>query len=136
MLFFLIISVVSALLSGMGIGGGAIFVILSTLLLGFEQKEAQAINLIMFLAAGISSTIFNLKNNLVEKNICKKILPLIIIGGFIGTILVKNIESEDLRLYFGVFMAFIGGYEIISSVVSIKKAKNNEKERSVGNGMP
>lgn len=136
MLFFLIISVVSALLSGMGIGGGAIFVMLSTLLLGFEQKEAQAINLIMFLVAGISSTILNLKNNLVEKNICKKVIPLIIIGCFIGTILVKNIESEDLRLYFGVFMAFIGGYEIITSVMSIKKVKNNKKERSVRNGMP
>lgn len=136
MLEFIIISTISALLSGMGIGGGALFVILSTLLLGFDQKNAQAINLVMFLTAGISSTFLNFKNNLLEKRIVKKVLPFVIIGCFIGVTLVKNIQSEDLRLYFSIFMTFAGGYEIISSVVSIKKEKNNKKERSVENGMP
>lgn len=136
MLKFVLVTIFSALLSGMGIGGGALFVMLSTILLGFEQKEAQAVNLIMFLAAGISSTIFNLKNNLVEKSALKKLLPLIIVGCFLGTILVKKIQGENLRIYFSVFMAIIGVYEIISSVISIRKAKNNKKERSVKNGMP
>lgn len=136
MLKFVLVTIFSALLSGMGIGGGALFVMLSTILLGFEQKEAQAVNLIMFLAAGISSTIFNLKNNLVEKSALKKLLPLIIVGCFLGTILVKRIQGENLRIYFSVFMAIIGVYEIISSVISIRKAKNNKKERSVKNGMP
>lgn len=128
MLKFVLVTIFSALLSGMGIGGGALFVMLSTILLGFEQKEAQAVNLIMFLAAGISSTIFNLKNNLVEKSALKKLLPLIIVGCFLGTILVKKIQGENLRIYFSVFMAIIGIYEIISSVISIRKAKNNKKK--------
>lgn len=128
MLKFVLVTIFSALLSGMGIGGGALFVMLSTILLGFEQKEAQAVNLIMFLAAGISSTIFNFKNNLVEKSALKKLLPLIIVGCFLGTILVKKIQGENLRIYFSVFMAIIGVYEIISSVISIRKAKNNKKK--------
>lgn len=128
MLKFVLVTIFSASLSGMGIGGGALFVMLSTILLGFEQKEAQAVNLIMFLAAGISSTIFNLKNNLVEKSALKKLLPLIIVGCFLGTILVKKIQGENLRIYFSVFMAIIGVYEIISSVISIRKAKNNKKK--------
>lgn len=128
MLKFVLVTIFSALLSGMGIGGGALFVMLSTILLGFEQKEAQAVNLIMFLAAGISSTIFNLKNNLVEKSALKKLLPLIVVGCFLGTILVKKIQGENLRIYFSVFMAIIGVYEIISSVINIRKAKNNKKK--------
>lgn len=129
MLKYILIAIFSALLSGMGIGGGALFVMLSTLLLGFEQKTAQAINLIMFLSAGISSTIFNFKNKVIKKELAKKIVPLVIIGSFIGTIIVKNIQSEDLRLYFSIFMALIGAYEIISSVISIKKAKNIKKRK-------
>ena len=136
MLKFVVISAISALLSGMGIGGGAILVILFTLLLGFEQKEAQAINLVMFLATGISSTVLNLKNKLIEKSLFKKMIPLVIMGCFLGTILVKNIQSESLKIYFSIFMALIGAYEIISSVKYIKKEKNKEKERSVKNGMP
>lgn len=129
MLKYILIAIFSALLSGMGIGGGTLFVMLSTLLLGFEQKTAQAINLIMFLSAGISSTIFNFKNKVIKKELAKKIVPLVIIGSFIGTIIVKNIQSEDLRLYFSIFMALIGAYEIISSVISIKKAKNIKKRK-------
>ncbi len=127
MLKFAFASIVSAILSGMGIGGGALFVILGTLFLGFEQKEAQAINLAMFLTVGISTTFFNLKNKLVEKTMLKKILPLIIIGSFVGTILVKDIDNNKLRLYFSIFMSLIGIYEIISSLINIKKAKNNSK---------
>lgn len=136
MLKFVMISALSALLAGMGIGGGALFVVLSTLLLGFEQKSAQALNLIVFVATGISSAIFNFKNDLVEKNILKKVLLPIIIGCFFGTILVKNIKSENLRVYFSSFMAIIGLYEIISSVKRIKNTKNKRKERSVKNGVP
>ena len=127
MLKFAFASIVSAILSGMGIGGGALFVILGTLFLGFEQKEAQAINLAMFLTVGISTTFFNLKNKLVEKTMLKKILPLIIIGSVVGTILVKDIDNNKLRLYFSIFMSLIGIYEIISSLINIKKAKNNSK---------
>lgn len=136
MLKFVAISAISALLSGMGIGGGAILVILFTLLLGFEQKEAQAINLVMFLATGISSTVLNFKNKLIEKSLFKKMIPLVIMGCFLGAILVKNIQSESLKIYFSLFMALIGAYEIISCVKCIKKEKNKEKERSVKNGMP
>lgn len=129
MLKYILIAIFSALLSGMGIGGGTLFVMLSTLLLGLDQKTAQAVNLIMFLSAGISSAIFNFKNKVIEKKLLKQILPLVIIGSFAGTIIVKNIQNENLRLYFSMFMALLGAYEIISSVINIKKAKNIKKRK-------
>lgn len=127
MIKLILVSSISGVLAGMGIGGGALFVMLSTIFLGYEQKEAQFINLIMFIAVGISSTISNFKNKKIEKNILIKIIPLIIIGSIIGTYLMKKIENENLRTYFSVFMAIIGIYEIISSLIKIKKAKNNCK---------
>ena len=43
----IVIAIISGTLAGMGIGGGALFVILSTMFLGFDQKYAQTINKVL-----------------------------------------------------------------------------------------
>ena len=124
----ILISVISGVLAGMGIGGGALFVILSTMFLGFDQKYAQALNLVMFMAVGISATISNIKAKKVDFKLVKKMLPLLVIGALIGSWLVTKIESENLKTYFSYFLVAIGIYEIITSLKRIKKAKNNTKQ--------
>ena len=121
----ILISVISGVLAGMGIGGGALFVILSTMFLGFDQKYAQALNLVMFMAVGISATISNIKAKKVDFKLVKKMLPLLVIGALIGSWLVTKIESENLKTYFSYFLVAIGIYEIITSLKRLKKAKNN-----------
>ena len=128
----ILISIGSSILAGMGIGGGAIFVLISTSMLNFSQKEAQALNLILFIAVGISTTISNLKNKNINLKIIKKSLPLLIIGSFIGTCLFETIENETLRKYFLYFLVIIGIYEIITSVLAIKNTKNNTKNKKKG----
>lgn len=124
----ILISIASAVLAGMGIGGGALFVILSTLFLGFDQKYAQTINLIMFIAVGISATISNIKDKKVNFKIVKKSLFFLIIGSLIGTWLITKINNQNLKKYFAYFLVAIGIYEIITSLIKIKKAKNNTKK--------
>ena len=124
----ILISIISGTFAGMGIGGGALFVILSTIFLGFDQKYAQTINLIMFIAVGLSATISNIKDKKVDFKLVKKMLPLIIIGSFVGTWMVTKIGSKNLKTYFSYFLVFIGIYEIITSLKRIKKAKNNTKK--------
>lgn len=124
----ILISIISGTLAGMGIGGGALFVILSTIFLGFDQKYAQTINLIMFMAVGLSATISNIKDKKIDFKLVKKMLPLIIIGSFVGTWMVTKIDSKNLKTYFSYFLVFIGIYEIITSLKRIKKAKNNTKK--------
>ena len=122
---FIIISVISSILGGMGIGGGALFVVLSTMFLGFEQKYAQTLNLIMFIAVGISATISNIKNKKVDFKLLKKTIVFLVIGSFAGTFIVSKLDNNTLRTYFSYFLAIIGIYEIITSLKRIKKAKNN-----------
>jgi len=119
------ISIISATLAGMGIGGGALFVVLSTMFLGFGQKYAQMINLIMFISVGISATISNIKEKKIDFKIVKKMLPLLVAGAFFGSWLVTKINSENLKMYFSYFLVVVGIYEIITSLKRIKKAKNN-----------
>lgn len=121
----ILVAIISATLAGMGIGGGALFVILSTIFLGFEQKYAQTINLVMFMSVSISATIANIKGKKIDFKLVKKMLPLLVIGAFVGTWLVTKIDSSKLKTYFSCFLVAIGIYEIISSLKRIKKAKNN-----------
>ena len=121
----IIISMISALLAGMGIGGGALFVILSTLFLNFEQKYAQALNLIMFITASLSASASNIKDRKIDFDIVKKIILFLIIGSLIGTNIAAKINSDNLKKYFSYFLVLIGIYEIITSLIMIIKAKNN-----------
>lgn len=128
MVMFILICAISGIMAGMGIGGGALFVILTTLFCGLEQKDAQALNLIMFIAVGITATLSNLKAKKIDKKIIKKILPYLIIGSFIGTWLVQRIDNKPLKKYFSIFLVIIGIYEIITSVIEMKKTKNINDE--------
>ncbi len=121
------VSIISSILAGMGIGGGAVFVLLSTTFLKMDQKEAQTLNLILFLAVSLSATITNIKNKDIDFKIVKSTLPFLIIGSFIGTFLFNKIDELKLNQYFIYFLLLIGIYEIISSVKNMKKAKNNNK---------
>lgn len=121
----IVISIISGVLAGMGIGGGALFVILSTIFLGFDQKYSQSLNLIMFISVGISATISNIKAKKVDFKLVKKMLPFLIIGALSGSWIVTKIKSENLKKYFSYFLVVIGIYEIITSLKKIKKAKNN-----------
>lgn len=125
----ILISIISAVIAGMGIGGGAIYIIFLTLFLGLAQKQAQGLNLVMFIAASISATISNFKDKKVDLKIAKKIVPCLIIGSILGTFLFNKIENDDLKKYFSYFLVVIGIYEIITSVIRIIKAKNNIKKK-------
>ena len=81
----------------------------------------------MFISSGATATILNLKNKMVDKSLCKKILPFLVIGSIIGIYIASKINEDKLRKYFLIFITIIGLYEIISSLINIKKEKNNNE---------
>ncbi|MBR6613790.1 MAG: sulfite exporter TauE/SafE family protein [Clostridia bacterium] len=126
-MMLILISSISSILAGMGIGGGAIFVLLSTMFVNFDQKEAQLLNLISFLSVSFGATIFNITNKEVDVKMAKKMLPFTVIGSLVGTYFFNKINEQKLSKYFTYFLLLIGIYEIISSVNKMKKEKNNTK---------
>ena len=121
----IIVSILSAFLAGMGIGGGALFVILSTLFLNFDQKYAQALNLLLFIAVSASATFSNIKDKKIDFNITKKLIAFLIVGSLIGSFFADKINSNSLKNIFSYFLVSIGIYEIITSLKRIIQAKNN-----------
>ncbi len=126
-IFLVIIAIFSGIVAGMGIGGGSIFILLTTIFNLLGHKEAQSYNLIMFIVVGISATISNLKNKTIDKQMFKKLIIPVCIGSICGIFLLKKINDNSLKFCFYIFMLIIGSYEIISSLKNMIKAKNNNK---------
>lgn len=124
---FILISIISTIIAGMGIGGGSIFILLTTIFNILEHKEAQGYNLIMFIVVGIVTTIYNIKKkNIDVKNLLKLVIP-VSIGSITGIFLLKIIDEKILKNCFYLFMVLLGIYEIISSLKKMYKTKNNKK---------
>lgn len=128
-IMFITISIISGIISSMGIGGGSIFILLTTIFNIFEQRQAQGYNLIMFIAVGISSTVFNLKNKNIDFKFLFKLLFPVLIGSITGNFLLRKINPSALNYAFYMFVIVLGLYEIISSVKQIINAKNKNKRK-------
>lgn len=124
MFSFIIISIISSIISGIGIGGGSIFILLVTILNLLDYKTAIVYNLIMYIVSGFTASLTNIKNKKFDKKLFFKIIFLSLMGSFIGTYFAKGVETDQIKKYFYIFIMLLGLYEIISSLISIKNEKN------------
>lgn len=104
--------IIAGIFTGIGIGGGAVLILLLDIFLGYNQHMSQAINLICFIPSAIVSIVFNMikKNINIKKSI--SILIFGVMGACIGSLISQNINVNSLRKLFGIFLLIIGMYEI------------------------
>ena len=122
-----IISIVSGIVTGIGLGGGTLLIIGLTLVLGIEQKIAQSVNLFFYIPTAITAIYINSKNKIIKWNIAIYIIINSIIGAIIGATLATKINILILRKLFGIFIGIIALYEIYSI---IKPYINNKKSNN------
>ncbi len=108
----ILIGIISGIVSGMGMGGGTILILILTCFFNINQKIAQATNLIFFVPTSIIASVINIRN----KNINFKIaLPFSIagvIGVVIGSIISIKINNKVLKKLFAIFLILIAIYEL------------------------
>ncbi len=106
----------SGIISGMGIGGGAILIPALIMTENISQQLAQGINLTYFIPTAIISLIVHIKN----KNVLIKTALIIGLCGMAGSLLgswaAVTIDGNVLRRIFGVFLFFVGIYEIFNGI--------------------
>ena len=61
-MFEILVGFISGIVSGTGMGGGTILILVLSVFLGIEQHIAQATNLIFFIPTSISAIMVNAKN--------------------------------------------------------------------------
>lgn len=110
----IIIGLISGIVSGTGMGGGTVLILLLSIIMGIEQHIAQATNLIFFVPTSIAAIITNWKYKLIDKKIALLVSIFGTIGAVIGAIVSSKIDVEQLKKYFGIFLAMIAIFEIYS----------------------
>ncbi len=106
----------SGIISGMGIGGGTVLIPALTILVGIDQKTAQAINLIYFIPTAAVALVNHFKNGRIEKKAALKIVPIGVAGAIIGSFIAMRVNPGLLRKCFGVFLGIMGILEIIKGI--------------------
>lgn len=124
-----VISLISGIVSGTGMGGGTILIFLLSFLLGVEQHIAQATNLIFFIPTAIVAIIVNLKNKNIDIKLGIIISLFGIIGAIIGAGISINMDVQILKKCFGIFLVIITINEIYSIFELYKNKYKNKKKR-------
>lgn len=119
----IIIGIISGIISGLGMGGGTILILMLVNFLGIEQHIAQATNLIFFVPTAIVACIVNFKNKIINMKLGTYIAIVGMVGAVIGATISLKVESQNLKKYFGIFLLIIAIYEIYGIVKQYKTKK-------------
>lgn len=106
----------SGIISGMGIGGGAILIPALIIIEGISQQLAQGINLTYFIPTAIISLFVHIRNKNVEFKTAWIIGVCGMAGSVIGSLIAVSVDGQLLRRWFGFFLLGIGIYEIIKGI--------------------
>lgn len=119
----IIVALLIALVSGLGVGGGGLFATYLAIFTDIPQLSVQGFNLLFFLfcaGASVAVQIFRRKINLVAVCI---MASLGLVGALIGTLFTNLLPEELLRRIFGIMLTATG---IVSFKRSMKE-KYSEK---------
>ncbi len=107
MLKNVIIGFCAGLVCGLfGAGGGMILVPGFTYMLNLDAKEARATSVFAILPMTIVSMLFYFNANFIDWSIATKVAVGGIIGGYIGSKILKKAKSENLQLFFIFFLVY------------------------------
>lgn len=124
-IWLVVIGFFSGIISGMGIGGGAILIPAITMLFSVTQQQAQNINLIYFIPTAVIALVTHAREKNIEKKFLFRIIIFGVIGAVIGAMIAVKMESDLLRKCFGGFLLLMGALEFVKGqkVAKAKKQK-------------
>lgn len=102
----------SGIVSGMGIGGGAILIPVLTIFMDASQKMAQGINLTYFIPTAIVAVFVHLKSGALDLKTAALLGASGLPGAALGALVAGRLSGDILRRMFGVFLLLVGIYEI------------------------
>lgn len=114
----ILIGIAAGIISGMGIGGGAILIPALVIALNPEQHLAQSVNLLFFIPTAVVALFIHIRNKQIDFKIAVPIIVFGLCGAFLGSWLAARIAGGDLKRLFGVFLLAMSLYEMF------RKGKN------------
>lgn len=126
-----IAGLVSGVVGGMGMGGGTLLIPILSIFLGFAQKDAQGINLLVFIPMSIVALVVHIKNKLVDFRVG---IPIVLIGvvfSVVGSMIANKLSNNNLRTYFGVFLLLVGVFQFVQTFINSRKNKGDNDAKGI-----
>lgn len=124
-IYLVFAGLVSGVIGGMGMGGGTLLIPILSIFLGFAQKSAQGINLLVFIPMSIVALIVHIKNKLVDFRVGVPIIVIGIVFSVLGSIIANGLSNNNLRVYFGVFLLVVGMFQFVQTIINSRKNKKD-----------
>ena len=112
-IFEVIAGLLGGVVAGMGMGGGTLTIPILTIFLGFEQIQAQGVNLIAFLPMAIVALVIHFKNHLVD---VKRTWLLAVVGwvfSVVGALVANHVSNEFLKKIFALFLIGLAIWQVV-----------------------
>lgn len=103
-----------ALLTGLGVGSGGLYILWLTLVKEVEQTKAQGLNLIFFSLCVISATLVNYKYHRIVTRPVAIMLLFGIASSIPASFLAQKIDTNLLSRLFGAFLVAVGCVSLFS----------------------
>lgn len=97
-----------ALLTGLGVGSGGLYILYLTLMKGVEQSQAQGLNLIFFITASLAAASVNTFKKRILWGPVLLLFSSGIVGSFFGALFAHRINEKLLSVMFGSLLVFAG----------------------------
>lgn len=108
----LLIAILLGFLAGMGVGGGSLLLLWLTQVVGMPQPQARILNLLFFLPAAITATLFRARKQVFPPGI---VLPALIAGctaAALFTLLARFLDIALMKKLLGGLLILVGLREI------------------------
>ncbi len=113
------VSLLIAVLSGLGVGSGGLFVIYLTELFGVSATQARGMNLLFFVFSASAALLLHMKRRKLIPGLILTTALFSLIGTLLGVWVGGMLNAYWLRRVFGGMLVFSGIYTLVS-----KKNKN------------
>lgn len=108
LLLTLIAAFLSAILSGLGVGSAGLFVLYLTLVAGYAQPEAQALNLLFFLLSAGAALLLHVRERRIPLRVVLFLVASAVPGALVGSYLARVLDAGLLRRLFGGMLVVTG----------------------------
>ena len=102
-----------AVLSGLGVGSGGLFVIWLTLAVGTPQLAAQGLNLLFFLFSAGASLVIHVSRRKILWGTVGILIVLGIVGSLLGNFIAGFVSASLSKKLFGAMLILSGGAALL-----------------------
>ena len=127
--YFLLLSILSGILAGMGMGGGTLLIPILTLIMDVDQQIAQATNLLVFVPCAIIVCIIYWKSKLIDFKNSWLISVIASMISIVAVLVAVKLQNRTLSVIFGVFLILLGVVQFILTIVKDVNSKAGYQKR-------